>query len=353
MSNTWGNRVKLTIFGESHGQGIGVVIDGLPAGIEPNFEELDRQMARRAPGNQPFATERKESDQVEILSGLYNGKTTGAPLCGILRNQDTRSHDYNPELPRPGTADLTAHLKFKGFQDHRGGGHFSGRLTAPLTFAGSLARQILAEQGIHIGAHIQQIHNLTDEPFHNPSEEELDTLSTNVFPVRREEVRVSMLEAIARAKDERDSLGGIVECAALGLPAGIGSPFFNSLESSLASMLFSIPAIKGVEFGSGFGFATLKGSEANDPIRWKEKSFVTETNHNGGINGGISNGMPLIFRVAVKPTASIGKPQTTVNLNTLETQEFVVQGRHDPSIVPRSVVVVESALALCLLDAMA
>ena len=351
MSNVWGNKIKLSIFGESHGQGIGIIVDGLPAGFEIDMNEVVRQMQRRAPGSNEFSTARKESDRVEILSGVYQGKTTGAPLCGMIRNQDTRSQDYQRELPRPGTADLTAHMKFKGFQDHRGGGHFSGRLTAPLTFAGSIARQILESRGVVIGAHIRQIDTITDNFFGEIVPADLKELTFSNFPVIEDKVRESMEEAIKRAKADNDSVGGIVECAAIGLPAGMGAPFFESIESAISSMMFSIPAIKGIEFGSGFSLASMRGSQANDEILWSDGSFHTRTNHNGGVNGGITNGMPLIFRVVVKPTASIGKSQTTVDLRTLESTELVIKGRHDPSIVPRSVVVVESALAVCLLDA--
>lgn len=351
MSNVWGNKIKVSIFGESHGQGIGIVVDGLPAGFEIDLNEVDRHMQRRAPGNYEFSTPRKESDRVEILSGVYQGKTTGAPLCGLIRNQDTRSQDYHQELPRPGTADLTAHIKFKGFQDYRGGGHFSGRLTAPLTFAGSIARQILESRGVVIGAHIRQIDTIVDNLFEDILPEELRALSLSTFPLIEDRVRESMEEAIREAKADNDSVGGVVECAAIGLPAGMGAPFFESMESAISSMMFSIPAVKGIEFGSGFSLASMRGSQASDEITWNDGSFRTKTNHNGGINGGITNGMPLVFRVVIKPTASIGKSQTTVNLETLESTELLITGRHDPSIVPRSVVVIESGLALCLLDA--
>lgn len=353
MSNVWGNQIKLSIFGESHGPGIGIVIDGLPAGFELKIQEIERQMKRRAPGNNPFSTPRKEQDRVEILSGVFHGKTTGAPLCGMIRNEDTRSHDYTREYPRPGSADLTAMMKFNGFQDYRGGGHFSGRLTAPLTFAGSVARQILEAMGVVIAAHIKQIGEIEDSTFSEFTFDAFSALSHSDFPVLNPSVRDEMKTAIENAKEEKDSVGGILECAAIGLPGGIGSPFFESMESRISSMMFSIPAVKGIEFGSGFALASMRGSQANDEIYWENGTFATKTNHNGGINGGITNGMPLVFRVVVKPTASIGKPQTTVNLSTFESEEFVIQGRHDPSIVPRSAVVIESALALCLLDALA
>lgn len=350
MSNTWGQMLKITIFGESHGPGIGVVIDGLPPGVEPDFPEVQRHMSRRAPGQSDLASPRKEPDEPEILSGLYLGKTTGAPLCALIRNQDTRSSDYDPAVPRPGSADLVAHIKYKGNQDYRGGGAFSGRLTAPLTFAGSIARQILAAKGITIGAHIKQIEDIEDRGFDAADEILLASLTRMPFPVLDKEAGRTMADRIRQAKEEEDSVGGIIECVAIGIPAGVGAPFFDSMESAVASMMFSIPGVKGIEFGAGFSIAAMRGSQANDEIRKDGDQFRTRTNNNGGINGGISNGMPILFRVAIKPTPSIGKPQSSVDIRSGEETTLQIVGRHDPCIVPRAVVVVESAFALCLLD---
>lgn len=350
MSNTWGQMLKVTIFGESHGPGIGVVIDGLPPGTEPNWAEIQRHMSRRAPGQSDLASPRKEQDEPEILSGLYLGKTTGAPLCALIRNQDTRSSDYDPAVPRPGSADLAAHIKYKGNQDYRGGGAFSGRLTAPLTFAGSIARQILADHGMTIGAHIKQIEDRKDSDFDAIDDTLLDSLTRTPFPVLDEQAGRTMADRIRQARDEKDSVGGIIECVAIGIPAGVGAPFFDSMESAVASMMFSIPAVKGIEFGAGFSIAAMRGSQANDEIYSVGDQFHTRTNNNGGINGGITNGMPLLFRVAIKPTPSIGKVQSSVDIRSGEERTLQIVGRHDPCIVPRAVVVVESAFALCLLD---
>lgn len=352
MSNLWGRNLRLSIFGESHGEGIGIVIDGLPAGYPLDLDKVSFHMARRAPGQSELTTPRKEADQVEILSGVFNGITTGAPLCGMIRNCDTRSKDYTKELPRPGTADLTAHIKYKGYNDYRGAGHFSGRLTAPLTFAGSIARQILASKGIHIGAHILQIGPHLDDAFSDINAELLNVLTGLDFPVLNEAKAGAMKKEILQAAGEKDSVGGIVECAAIGQPAGLGSPFFGSMESSLASMLFSIPGMKGIAFGDGFNMANMRGSEVNDAFYYENDHIKMRTNHSGGINGGITNGMPIVFRTVFRPTASIGKPQNTVDLTTGENKTVAFEGRHDPCIIPRAVVVVESALALCLMDSL-
>ncbi|MBO5665884.1 MAG: chorismate synthase [Firmicutes bacterium] len=327
MMNTFGEQLKLSIFGESHGNGIGMVIDGLPPGLAVDETFIAAEMARRAPGNSSLSTPRKEADQVELLSGVFNGFTTGAPICGMIRNTNTRSKDYTPELPRPGHADLTAHLKYNGFADYRGGGHFSGRLTAPLVFAGALCKSLLANNSISVEAAITAIGGVTG---HGLTE--------------------SMEDVILKAKEEGDSVGGIIECVASNLPAGLGSPFFGSVESRLASMLYSIPAVKGVEFGDGFALANMRGSEANDAIIRSGPNYRTQTNHNGGINGGITNGMDVVFRVAIKPTPSISKPQETVNLLTGESATLQVHGRHDPCIVPRAVCVVEAAAAIVFAD---
>ncbi len=352
MSNVWGKNITLSIFGESHGEGTGIVIGGLPPGERLDEDEIEYDMSRRAPGTNVFSTARVEKDRVRILSGLYNSKTTGTPLCGIIMNEDRRPADYNRNLLRPGHADYTAFMKYKGFQDHRGGGHFSGRLTAPLTFAGSIARQSLGRRGIVIGAHINQIGKAKDKELTLINKEILDGFRASPFPLLDLNVEKEMKNAILLAKEQRDSVGGIIECAAFGLPAGLGSPFFHSVESVVSAMMFSIPGIKGIEFGKGFGLASMQGSEANDPIRLAEDKIVTVTNHSGGINGGISNSMPIVFRVVVRPTASVGKPQDTVDIEKMLNATIEIKGRHDPCIVPRVVPVVESCLALCILDLM-
>ncbi|MDD2215679.1 MAG: chorismate synthase [Eubacteriales bacterium] len=351
MSNVWGHKIKVSIFGESHGEGIGIVIGGLPEGETINLNEIIKDMARRAPGNNEQSSQRQEPDQVKILSGLFKGKTTGAPLCGIIFNQDYRSEDYEQSLPRPGHADLVAFMKYQGYNDYRGGGHFSGRLTAPLTFAGSIAKQILVKRSIKIGAHIKQIADVYDQSLITVDKEILSSFTDSSFPLIDQSVREGMVRVIKKAKDEGDSVGGIIECAAVGLPVGMGSPFFLSMESNIAAMMFSIPAVKGISFGKGFDFALMRGSEANDPIVLDNGMITMSSNHNGGINGGITNGMPLIFQVAVKPTPSISIRQDTVNLEKMKRAVIKVRGRHDPCIVPRAVPVIEAGLALCLLDA--
>ena len=351
MSDMFGEKLKIALFGESHGEGIGCVISGLPTGFSIDFEAIDRDMARRAPGNSPLSTTRKEPDQAEILSGVFEGKTTGSALAVLIRNTNTRSQDYQPHLPRPGHADYAAQVKYGGFQDYRGGGHFSARVTAPLVWAGSLARQLLAQKGVSLAAHIARIGAVEDTRFTQPDAAVLEELLRKPFPVLDDAVADKMAAEVLAAKAEADSVGGIIECA-VGLPAGLGEPFFDSMESQIAHLLFSIPAIKGVEFGDGFGMAQLRGSVANDPFRMENGRVVTATNRNGGINGGITNGMPLIVRVACKPTPSIGKPQQTVDLLTGEDTTMTVHGRHDPCVVPRAVPIVEASVALCLLDAM-
>lgn len=350
--NVYGENIKVSIFGESHGEGIGAVIDGLPAGETIDMEEVSFQMARRAPGGSPLATSRREPDSLEVLSGIFNGKTTGAPVAGLIRNTNTRSRDYTPNIPRPGHADLTAFIKYDGNADYRGGGHFSGRITAALVFAGALSRQILARRGICMGAHVLSIKNVRDERFTGPTAEQLISLSRMSLPVLNEAVISEMEGEILGAREAGDSVGGIIECSAVGVPAGLGSPFFGSMESRIASMMYSVPAVKGVQFGAGFEMTEMSGLDANDPIRTDGRSFFTETNNNGGINGGITNGMPVVFSVAVKPTPSVSAEQRTVNLESMENVSFTVTGRHDPCIVIRAVPVVESGLAIALLDAM-
>ena len=354
MSNEWGRHFQLSIFGESHGPAIGIVLSGLPAGFALDLDAIAFELSRRAPGRSNLSTPRREEDFPEILSGFFEGKTTGAPLCAILRNRDTRSRDYSllRDLPRPGHADYTAQMRYCGFQDYRVGGHFSGRITAPLVFAGAVAKQILRAQGIEISARIASIRGIHDAPLEplRLSDEARAALCACELPTIDPEAAEKMREAILCAKREGDSVGGVIECWATGVPAGTGNPFFDSLESDLAHVLFSIPAIKGVEFGLGFEAAERLGSEVNDAFCLKDGEIACETNFSGGVQGGIANGMPLLFRVAVRPTPSIAKKQKTVSLSRKEETEISVPGRHDPCIVPRAVPVVEAACAIVLYD---
>lgn len=358
MSSSWGERIRISIFGGSHTQAIGVNIDGLPAGEEISMEGLLAQMARRAPGQDLTATTRKEADAPEILCGLLNGVTTGAPLCAVIQNTSQRSQDYeNLRLrPRPGHADYTAYVRYKGFHDVRGGGHFSGRLTAPLVLAGSIARQILARRGVTAGSHVQMIAGAADTPF-DPVQvpgELLERLSREYFPVIDPAAREAMREKIEEARMARDSVGGVVECAVRGLPAGAGNPMFGGAENLFSSLLFGIPAVKGVEFGAGFSASGLRGSENNDPFYYDGYGRVrTSRNNAGGILGGITTGMPLIFRAAFKPTPSIGQEQDTINLQAHENEKVTVTGRHDPCIVPRAAPVVEAVACLASLELLA
>ncbi len=353
MSSTWGNNLKITIFGQSHSEAIGVVIDGFPAGFRVDFEALQAFLARRAPGNAPFATARKEADKPEFVSGLVDGVTCGAPICALIRNTDTRSADYKniAECPRPSHADYPAQVRYGGAQDVRGGGHFSGRLTAPLCIAGALCLQYLQQKNIHIGAHIAAVGGIADTPF-NAITVGKEQFLTDTFPVLSQTAKVAMQERIAAARADGDSVGGMIEVAAVGLPAGIGNPPFDGLENRISSLLFGIPAVKGVEFGNGFEAATLTGSQNNDAYCVENGEIKTVTNRHGGILGGISTGMPLVCRVAIKPTPSIAKEQQSVNLKTKQPQTLLIHGRHDPCIVPRAVPCVESALAIALLDSM-
>lgn len=351
MSSVWGNRIKLSIFGESHGPAIGCVLDGLPAGCAIDESEILRQMARRAPGGDATATPRKEADRPEWLSGMLDGKTTGAPLAMLIRNENTRSGDYDElrRVPRPSHADYPASVRYGGHQDVRGGGHFSGRLTAPLVFAGAVCRQILSARGIEIGAHIRQIGHATDRPFGDPTAD-IRLLANAAFPLLDREVEPAIRAEIAAAKSAGDSVGGVIEAAAVGLPVGIGDPMFGGVENVLSSLIFGIPAVKGIEFGDGFALAAMRGSEANDPYRYQNGAVVPTQNHNGGILGGITTGAPLILRAAIKPTPSIALPQQSVDLVAGTDTELSVRGRHDPCIVPRAVPVIEAAMAVGLLD---
>lgn len=350
--NIWGEKFKLSIFGESHGEGIGVVIDGIPSGFPIDMEKVKEQMKRRAPGRSITATPRKESDEVKILSGYLNGKTTGTPLCGVIFNENTRSKDYNGDLLRPSHADYSAICKYGESRDFRGGGHFSGRITAPLVFAGAIARQVLEEMGISIGSHIGNIGKVYDIAFDpvNVDKNLLDRLSKEDFPLIDKTSEDAMREEVDAYRMNKNSVGGTVEVAISGIKAGYGSPFFGSVESRLSSMMFSIPAVKGIEFGMGFDFAESDGLSANDEIYIEDGEIKTKTNNNAGINGGITNGMPITFKLAIKPTPSIASKQNTVDISKGENAEIEIQGRHDPCIVPRAAVVAEAGAAIAILD---
>lgn len=355
MKNTYGNAVSLTIFGESHGAAIGAVLDGIAAGIPVDEAFIQTQMEkRRAKGG--LSTSRIEADKVRFLSGVYNGHTTGTAITMVIENTNTRSGDYAKTVGkcRPGHADYTAHVKYEGFEDFRGGGHFSGRVTAALCAAGALCQSILAQKGIQIATHAARIAGVNDEVFAQGSEEleaQMKALQDCVeLPVLDAAAGEKMREEIKKASAEGDSVGGILETAVTGMPAGVGEPFFDSVESQLAHLLFSVPAVKGVEFGAGFAIADLRGSTANDALALENGNVVTKTNHNGGINGGITNGMPLLVRTAIKPTASIFQPQQTVDVENMEPAVLQIQGRHDPCIAHRAAIVQTTAVAFGLLD---
>ncbi len=355
MGSVWGNALKISIFGESHGNGIGVVLDGFPAGIVYDEAFIFSEMARRAPGKNKQSTARKESDLPRILSGIYQGYTTGTPICAVIENTDTRSGDYKDfsSQPRPGHADYTGLVRFGGYNDPRGGGHFSGRLTAPLVFAGAMCKLYLQTKGITVGAHIQSIAQIQDTPFDDVevNAEQLNALRLQTYPIVNPLAEKAMLSAIEEARLDQDSVGGVIECAAVGVPAGLGNPMLDTVEGRLSSLLFSVPAVKGVEFGVGFGFAEFRGSHANDTFMLTDdETVVTETNNNGGVLGGITSGMPLIFRTAIKPTPSISKTQRTLNLASGEVEDLCIHGRHDPCIVTRAAPVIEAAAAVALTD---
>lgn len=353
MSSEFGNILRVSVFGQSHGKAIGVVVDGLPAGEAIDLEELQRFLDRRRPGTGPLSTARKETDVPEFLSGLEGGKTCGAPLCAVIKNADQHSKDYGElaDKPRPGHADFTAWAKWGGHADMRGGGHFSGRLTAPLCVAGGIAKQILARRGIFVGAHLASVAGICDRPFPlYPPAALFSEIAAKPFPVLDEAAGERMRAAILEAKNDLDSVGGVIECAAAGLPAGLGEPMFGGVENRLAAALFGIPAVKGVEFGEGFRAAELRGSENNDPFTVEDGEIRAETNRAGGILGGITTGMPLVLRAAVKPTPSIGRPQKTVRLSAMEAAELTVHGRHDPCVAHRAVPVAEAVMAAVLLD---
>ena len=354
MSGVWGNNIKVSIFGESHGNAIGINIDGLPSGFEIDMDKILLEMERRAPGKNQLSTSRKEADLPEILSGFFEGRTTGTPLCAIIRNSDTRSKDYakTKDFMRPGHADFTGYERYSGFNDYRGGGHFSGRITAPLVFAGAICKQILEEKGIFIGAHISSIKDIEDENFNstNISKEDLLELRNKELPLINTSLEEKMKHTIMQAKYDGDSVGGTIECAVVGIKPGVGNPFFDSVESTLAHLMFSVPAVKGIEFGKGFDMTKLLGSEANDEYYYDGDLVKTKTNNNGGILGGISNGMPIVFKVAIKPTASILKEQNTIDIKNKKDVKFRIEGRHDPCIVQRAVPVIEAVTAIGMLD---
>ncbi len=354
MSSTYGEKIKISVFGESHGGGIGVVIDGLPAGEAIDFDAVLAQMARRAPGRDKTATPRKESDLPRVLSGMLGDVLTGAPLCAVIENTNTRSQDYGDLLakPRPGHSDYTAYIKYHGANDIRGGGHFSGRITAPLVFAGAVCRQLLERRGIQIAAHIQSVGSIHDKPFDPVAVPSalIKRLSASSFALIDESAEEPVRAEIEAARLAQDSVGGTIECAVTGLPAGVGEPMFDGLEGAIAKAVFGVPAVKGIEFGAGFALAAMRGSRANDAFCYDNGHVVTETNHCGGILGGIANGMPLIFRCAVKPTPSISQPQKTVDLQTGENTVLTIHGRHDPCIVPRAVPVIEAVTALAIIN---
>ena len=351
MSSTYGENLKLSIFGQSHGAAIGMTLDGIPAGLPVDLDILQTFLNRRAPGQNDYSTPRREEDRPEFLAGILDGCTCGAPIAAVIHNKNTRSGDYKNlmDCPRPGHADYTAQIKYGGFQDVAGGGHFSGRLTAPLCIAGGLCKQWLEEMGIRIGAHIAAIHGIEDTGF-DPLTPQLDQVCAD-FPVLDSARGAQMRQAIADARAEGDSVGGVIECAVTGLPAGLGEPMFGGMESRIAQIVYGVPAVKSLEFGIGAQAASLRGSQVNDDFAVTDGKIQTLTNNSGGILGGITNGMPLVFRVAIKPTPSISKPQQSVSLSKKENEKLAVKGRHDPCIVPRAVPVIEAAAAIAIYDA--
>lgn len=356
MSSNFGNNIKLSIFGESHGKAIGCVIDGLPAGIKLDMDKIYFEMARRAPGKDKTATPRLEKDFPNIISGVLDDVTTGAPLAMVIENTNTKSGDYSNlmSVPRPSHSDYPAYVKYDGKNDIRGGGHFSGRLTAPLVFAGAVAKQILEQKGIFVGAHIKSIAGVYDDCFDmaDVTKEELIEVSSKPFSTISADAETKMREAVETARMNQDSVGGVIECFAVGIPVGIGANIFSTVESHLASILFGVPAVKGVEFGAGFEIADMTGSQANDPYCIKDGKVTVLQNNNGGVLGGMTSGAPIVVRTAIKPTPSISKEQKSVNLQTMEEETLVIKGRHDPCIVPRAVPVIEAAVAFGLLDLM-
>ncbi|MDE7360584.1 MAG: chorismate synthase [Oscillospiraceae bacterium] len=356
MASFYSGGISVSLFGESHGKGIGMVIDGLPAGDPIDLEKIGAFMARRAPKKDGTSTTRSEKDIPEILSGIFEGRTTGTPLAAVIYNTDQHSGDYGniSHIARPAHADYTGFLRYNGANDPRGGGHFSGRITAPLCFAGAVCAQILEQRGIITGAHIQSIKGVSDERFDpvNVTADVLERVKSRPFPTLSENAETEMREVINAARMDLNSVGGVVECAAVGFPAGIGSPMMDGLENIISRLVFAIPAVKGIEFGNGFGCADVFGSENNDEFAVQNGKIVTKTNNHGGILGGISSGMPIIFRAAFKPTPSISRPQNSVDFKDMTEQELVIKGRHDPCVVPRAVPCVEAALNIALVSAL-
>ncbi len=354
MSSELGKLLKMQVFGQSHGKAVGVVVDGLPAGLKIDEEELYKFMSRRKPGTSRLSTQRKEDDRPVFLSGLVDGVTAGSPLCAVIENTDTRSGDYAglTDLPRPSHADYTARMRYGIDVDMRGSGHFSGRLTAPLCVAGGIAKQILEKENIYVGAHLLSVGNASDEPFPLlPTAGLFREIAAKSLPVISDGAGARMAAQIEAARAEADSVGGVIECAVTGLPAGLGSPMFDGMENRLAAALFGIPAVKGVEFGAGFAAAKMRGSEHNDPyIPGENGRILTSKNDAGGIVGGITTGMPVVVKCAMKPTPSIGKPQRSVRLSTKEPEELIIKGRHDPCVAIRAVPVVEAVTAFTVLD---
>ena len=353
MSSEFGKTLRVSIFGESHGPAIGVTVQGFPAGEKVDMDKLNAFLSRRAPGRNEFTTKRKEADTPEFISGLNGDVLNGAPLTALIRNSDQHSSDYSSiaDTPRPSHADFTARLRYGDSVDLRGGGHFSGRLTAPLCIAGGIAKQLLEDRGVLVGAHLISVGSAIDVSFPlHPSKELFDELAAKELPVINDDAMLTMKEEIIEASEAQDSVGGIVECCVTSFPGGYGDPMFDGIESLLASTLFGIPGVKGVSFGSGFSAAYQRGSEHNDPFYINDGKIETETNNSGGIQGGITNGMPILVQVAFKPTASIGRPQKTVSLSKMEETEINIVGRHDPCIAVRAVPVVEAAVSCVLLD---
>ena len=358
MASTFGNVLRLSIFGQSHSPAIGCSLDGIPAGIAVDGDKLQEFLDRRAPGRDETATKRREADRAHIIAGIVDGHTTGAPIAGIIENTNTRSKDYSGlrRVPRPGHADYPARIKYENFHDVAGGGHFSGRLTAPLCIAGGIALQALEACGVHVCAHVAQIGGISDLPMDDMVWREADrkAILENDLPCIDAAAAKRMREEVLAARDDLDSIGGIVECGIYGLPAGIGDPMFDGMENRIASIAFGIPAVKGVEFGMGFAVAAMRGSENNDPYRIDPETgkATVESNNAGGILGGITTGAPVMWRMAVKPTPSIGREQDSIDMDTNENAELTIHGRHDPCIVPRAVPVAEAAAALAVLDAL-
>lgn len=352
--NTLGNKLRATVFGQSHAAAIGCVVEGLPTGFRPDMDRVAAFMARRAPGGGSWSTKRKEADTPEILSGVVDGVLCGAPVSAVIHNSDQHSKDYEGlrRTPRPSHADYTAWVKYGESYDIRGGGQFSGRLTAPLCFAGALALQVLEQRGITVAGHIAAIAGIQDEvpDFVRVDRESLLALAGKPFPVFSDSAGADMVHAIETVRMESDSVGGVIRCFALGLPAGVGEPMFGGVENCLAAALFGIPAVRGVSFGEGFAAAAMRGSQHNDPFVTDGDTVRTRTNHAGGVLGGITTGMPLVVNVAIKPTASIAQEQDTVDLKTMTNTTLTIHGRHDPCIVPRALPVVEAVTALTLLD---